>query len=290
MNQTFFTIGGVPEHFNLPWYQAIEKGLFEQEGLQVSWTDYPGGTGAMTRDLRSGHLDVAVLLTEGIVADIVNGNPSKIIQVYVDSPLLWGIHVPADSTFQSADELAGKRYAISRMGSGSHLMAFVDARRRGWDPAALELVLVGGLDGAREAFRNGQADAFMWEKFMTKPLVDAGEFRRVGETPTPWPCFVIAARQEVIDQKGPALQKLLAVINQTASSFQQAPAEALPLVSARFHLQAQDAQTWFAATRWAAGGQVSRAMIGEVIETLYDLKIIEDKPDPAELIADAGTL
>jgi ABC-type nitrate/sulfonate/bicarbonate transport system substrate-binding protein len=289
MTQTFFNIGGVPEHFNLPWYQAIEKGLFEQEGLQVKWTDYPGGTGAMAKDLRSGQLDAAVLLTEGIVADIINGNPSKIIQVYVASPLNWGIHVPAGSAFQSADELEGKRYAISRMGSGSHLMAFVDARRRGWDPTALELVLVGGLDGAREAFRTGQADAFMWEKFMTKPLVDAGEFRRVGETPTPWSCFVIAARQEVIDQRGPALKKLLAVINQTAQAFQQAPAEALPLISARFHLQPTDAQSWFASTQWAAGGQVSPAMVGEVIATLYDLDVIKDKPDPARLIADLGT-
>jgi sulfonate transport system substrate-binding protein len=286
MDQTSFKIGGVPEHFNLPWYQAQEKGLFEAAGLQVTWTDYAGGTGAMAKDLRSGDLDVAVLLTEGIVADIVKGNPSRIIQVYVASPLLWGIHVPATSSFQSAEELAGKRYAVSRLGSGSHLMAFVDARQRGWDPADLELVLVGGLDGAREAFRNNLADAFMWEKFMTKPLVDAGEFRRVGETPTPWPCFVIAARNEVIEKKGEALKKLLTVINQASRDFQQAPADALPLITNRFHLQPEDAQTWFAATRWATGGPVSPAMIGEVMETLRDLHLIDSKPDPASLIQD----
>jgi sulfonate transport system substrate-binding protein len=286
MDQTTVNIGGVPEHFNLPWYQAIEKGLFKKEGLQVNWRDYPGGTGAMAKDLRSGELDIAVLLTEGIVADIVKGNPSKIIQVYVESPLIWGIHVPAASSFQSADDLEGKRYAISRMGSGSHLMAFVDARQRGWNPANLELVLVGGLEGAREAFRNGQADAFMWEKFMTKPLVDAGEFRRVGETPTPWPCFVIAARNEVIEKKGAALQKLLAVINQAARDFQAGPTEALPLISNRFHLQPDDAQTWFASTRWATGGPVSPGMIGEVMETLRDLHLIDSKPEPASLIQD----
>jgi sulfonate transport system substrate-binding protein len=284
MNQTSFKIGGVPEHFNLPWYQAMEKGLFEAEGLQVNWTDYAGGTGAMAKDLRSGDLDVAVLLTEGIVADIVKGNPSKIIQVYVETPLLWGIHVPAASAFQSVAQLEGKRYAISRMGSGSHLMAFVDARQRGWDPTDLELVLVGGMDGAREAFRNNLADAFMWEKFMTKPLVDAGEFRRIGETPTPWPCFVIAARNEVIEKKGAALLKLLAVINRSARDFQQAPAEALPLISKRFQLQPEDAKAWLASTRWATGGQVPPAMISEVMETLRDLHLIESKPEPASLI------
>lgn len=285
MDPITFQVGGVPEHFNLPWYQAIEQGLFEKEGLQVKWTDFAGGTGAMTKELRNGTLDVAVALTEGIVADIVKGNPSKILQVYVESPLIWGIHVPAASTFQTVEELEGKRYAISRMGSGSHLMAVVDARQRGWDPGGLELVLVGGMDGAREAFRNNKADAFMWEKYMSKPLVDAGEFRRIGETPTPWPCFVIAVREEVIRKHGPALRKMLHIVNQQTKAFQQDADAAISLISNRFHLLPEDARSWLASTRWAAGGGVSPAMVGQVLHTLYDLHIIDTLPDPASLLS-----
>ena len=85
---THFNIGGVPEHFNLPWYLALEQGLFQQQNVNLTWTDYPGGTGAMAKDLRAGTLDIAVLLTEGIVADIAKGNESKIVQVYVESPLI----------------------------------------------------------------------------------------------------------------------------------------------------------------------------------------------------------
>jgi hypothetical protein len=36
-----------------------------------------------------GETDIAVILTEGIVKDIVAGNPSKIVQVYVESPLIY---------------------------------------------------------------------------------------------------------------------------------------------------------------------------------------------------------
>jgi hypothetical protein len=39
----------------------------------------------------------------------------------------------------------------------------------------------------------------MWERFMTKPLVDKGIFRRIADCPTPWPCFVIAVRDEVLE-------------------------------------------------------------------------------------------
>ncbi|PSR52935.1 ABC transporter substrate-binding protein [Adhaeribacter arboris] len=279
---THLRIGGVPEHFNIPWHQAIEQGLFQAENIHLTWTDYPGGTGAMAKDLRSGELDLAVLLTEGIVADIANGNESKIVQVYVESPLIWGIHVPANSSYQTPADLRGKRYAVSRMGSGSHLMAFVDATQRGWDPQAQELVLVGNLEGARQAFKNHEADAFMWEKFMTKPLVDSGEFRRVGETLTPWPCFVIAARNEILQNQQPAIQKILTIINHTSQKFMTNP-QSVNVVVEKFHLLPEDAVAWFKSTRWSIGEPMSEDMLQTVITTLQELKVINKTIYPGDL-------
>ena len=40
-------IGGVPEHFNLPWHLALEEGLFEKADVSVEWIEFPEGTGAM---------------------------------------------------------------------------------------------------------------------------------------------------------------------------------------------------------------------------------------------------
>jgi sulfonate transport system substrate-binding protein len=279
---TTLTVGGVPEHFNLPWHIAMDNGSFEREGLRIQWKEYPDGTGAMARDLRSGVLDVAVLLTEGIVADICKGNPSAIIAPFVVSPLVWGIHVPAQSDFQSVEELAGKRFAISRYGSGSHLMAFVHAQAQGWNPQSLELVLVIDMKGARQAFQKGEADAFMWEKTMTQPLVDAGEFRRVGECPTPWPCFVIAARQEIIDQHPDALRKMVSVISQSSQAFATS-GEVIPLVVSRFGIQPEEAAAWLARTRWANGEHLSADTLNHVIQTLIDLKVIDKPVELADL-------
>jgi len=273
-------VGGVPEHFNLPWHLALEGGAFSERGLDLRWQDYPGGTGAMNKDLRSGALDVAVLLTEGIVADICKGNPGVIIAPYVVSPLIWGIHVPAGSGFQTVAELAGKRFAISRYGSGSHLMAFVHARQLGWHPEALELVLVGDLNGAREAFRQGAADAFMWEKAMTQPLVDNGEFRRVGECPTPWPSFVIAVRREILESRRNDLQQMLAVIGRAARAFKQNP-DAIRLVSDRYGIKPEDVAAWFAHTRWAGltSEDLTENVLQHVMQTLLDLKLIDEPLD-----------
>ena len=74
---------GVPEHFNLPWHLAIEEGAFEERGIQLEWTDIPEGTGKMSQMLKDGETDLAIILTEGIVKSITEGNPVKIIQEYI---------------------------------------------------------------------------------------------------------------------------------------------------------------------------------------------------------------
>ena len=90
--QTKIRIGGVAEHFNLPIHLAIESGAFESAGIEINWTDFLGGTGQMTKALRNDEVDVCIVLSEGIIADIIKGNPSKLISVYVKTPLCWGVH------------------------------------------------------------------------------------------------------------------------------------------------------------------------------------------------------
>ena len=152
----------------------------------------------MCQALRDGSIDIAIILTEGIIKDIINGNPSKIVKIYVESPLLWGIHVDANSKFQKVKGLENTTIAISRYGSGSQLMAIVNANKNNFDIDNLQYEVVKNLDGGVKALTEGSADYFMWEHFTTKPLVDEGIFRRVGSITTPWPCFVIAVRDEVL--------------------------------------------------------------------------------------------
>jgi ABC-type nitrate/sulfonate/bicarbonate transport system substrate-binding protein len=276
-------IGGVPEHFNMPWQFALQNQLFQEEGIDLQWTDYPTGTGAMAKDLRANVLDVAVLLTEGIVADITKGNPSQIVQFYVKSPLVWGIHVAANSGIEDVSQLDGKKYAISRMGSGSHLMAFVDADQRGFGLKQEQLVIVNNLDGAVKALSEGEADIFMWEKFMTKPLVDKGIFRRIGECPTPWSCFVIAVRNEFLAEHKESLKKMLDVINGITATFKENQ-DIVSMIANQYHLQETDVTDWLKTVTWASDSQINAAEIDIVTETLLKLGITDKKLAFEELV------
>lgn len=279
-------IGGVPEHFNLPWHLAIEENAFENEGIEVEWWDFPGGTGAMTKALRDDSVDIAIVLTEGIIADIIKGNPSKIVGQYIKSPLVWGIHTAAHAPFQSADELKGAKFSISRFGSGSHIMAFVDANNRGWDPQKQEFVKVGNFDGARTALKDRTADVLLWEKFTTKPYVDSGELRRIGETITPWPCFVIAVTNNALENKLDAVQKVLKVIHRQADTFKNRPdaeTASVEMVAKRYEQKIEDVKEWFSITEWANNNLISRAVLRNVVDTLFDVGVIDKKVEPEEL-------
>lgn len=268
-------IAGVPEHFNLPWQLAIENNIFHEVGIDLQWTDVPEGTGKLCQMLRDGSTDIAVILTEGIIKDIVNGNNSKIIQIYVESPLIWGIHVGADSKYSTLSDLENTKVAISRYGSGSELMAYVNADQQGWDKNSLTFKVVNTIDGAVTALTNGAADYFMWEHFMTKPLVDKGIFRRVGDCPTPWPSFVIAVREDVLQENPDEIKKLLISINKQTKVFKSIP-NIDAILAFKFQQKIEDIQQWLHLTEWSQNN-LSEEMIETIQNQLLELQIIDKK-------------
>lgn len=275
-------IVGVPEHFNLPWHLSIENGEFEAVGIDLQWTDVPEGTGKMCQMLRDGETDIAVILSEGIVKDINAGNPSKIVQVYVESPLIWGIHVAANSNFKTLSDLENKKVAISRLGSGSQLMAYVNANNQGWNTEKLQFEIVNTIDGAVESLTKGESDYFMWERFMTKPLVDKGIFRRIADCPTPWPCFVIAVREEILKKHPNTIAQILEIINITTQEFKEIPSIDRTLAT-KYHQKIEDIQEWLRLTEWSQK-PLSEKMLNKIQNQLFDLKIIEKKGTFAELV------
>ena len=269
---TSLQIVGVTEHFNLPWHLCLEQAEFEKENIDLQWTDVPEGTGKMCQMLRDGTADIAVILAEGIIKDIVNGNPSKIVQVYVESPLIWGIHVAAHSTFQTLADLENSKVAISRLGSGSQLMAYVNAKNQGWDTSKLQFEIVNTLDGGVTALTEGTADYFMWEHFMTKPLVDQGIFRRLADCPTPWPCFVIAVREEILATQPEAIATLLEIINAKTRDF-----KAIPNIDERlattYHQKIEDIKEWLSLTEWSQE-KIDLVLLEDIQRQLLELEIV----------------
>jgi sulfonate transport system substrate-binding protein len=280
---TDLKVGGVPEHFNYPWYLTLKNKEYTQENINLRWEDFPGGTGEMCKSLRSGELDIAIVLTEGIIKDIAEGNPSKIVQTFVKSPLIWGVHVAGKSKFKSIKDLEHAVIAISRFGSGSHLMAIVNAFNQGWNVATLKFKVVDNLQGGIDALKNGIADYFMWERFTTKPLVDNGTFRRIGTCPTPWPCFVIAVRNEVLEKHYREVKKVLDIINEQTKDFKNIE-NIDKILAKRYEQKLEDIQKWLKITAWNDGKPITKNLITRIQNKMVRFNVIEKSKNSGEFI------
>ena len=270
-----FKIGGVPEHFNLPWRLAIEEGRLNHLDVDMHWSDMTGGTGQMIKGLQAGTIDITVLLTEGITKAILEGLDAKILTVYVKSPLRWGIHVPFKSDLQKSDDIRNKNFAISREGSGSHLMAYVNSYQKGWNTDDIEFNIVGDVYGGLWALENNQSQVFLWEKYTTHPFVVQEKCRCIGEVVTPWPCFVIAVRNEVLDKHKDVLKEVVKIVGSTAKEIKDM--NNASEISWRYSLELDQAENWLSETDWNYDGKNTTESYELVVDYLSKLNLITEE-------------
>lgn len=275
MSANKIRIGGVPEHFNLPWHVGIEQGHFERVDVEAEFRVFGGGTGAMMQAVDAGEIDVAIVLSEGCLAAIANGVAAKVVKTFVASPLIWGIHTAAASAITAPEQMQGKRYAVSRLGSGSHLMAIVDADIRQWSTDDLQFIKIGNLDGARAALAAGDADIFFWERFTTSPFVENGEFQRIGERLTPWPAFVVCVSDRAIKDNGPVIARMLNQVNKICRQLESDPSATISTISQRYDLRPEQTAQWLETLAWSRDWQMDSAAFVAAVEYLQKLDLIE---------------
>ena len=265
-------VGGVPEHFNYPWHYGIQAGIFDAYGLTIDWTDVKGGSGAMCKMLENDELDIALVLTEGIVKHLHNGGTSKIIQQYVKSPLIWGVHSNPSEKF-GAEDLTKARFARSRVGSGSHLMSYVHAEQKGYDISEENFVTVGNIDDAMLAFEENEADILLWEKFMTQPYVTQGKATRIGQCVSPWPCFMLVASKKFLDANSETVQTLCSSILQSCEQVTLRE-DTVTQIAKMYSLKTEGVAQWYDTVEWQTSPWLSKKMLQNVINTLERVNLL----------------
>ncbi|KAK5119885.1 hypothetical protein LTR85_007211 [Meristemomyces frigidus] len=253
-------IGYVPEHFSTPI--AFAAKYF---GLDDELISEPLGTGALSSRLKTtvpeNKLDVAIGLTEGFVADLGKTKAAGyesgygLVGTYVESPLCWAISTGAErDDIKSVEDLKGKKVGVSRIGSGSYVMSYVLADQHGWlsssaeEQAPFGVEVIGDFAALRTAVRENKADFFMWEHFTTKHYWDNGELKRIGEIYTPWPSWVITARDTADKQQ---LKEMADKISKGVQYYLEHPEEAVEHITSTMKYSKEDAEAWMETVRFA---------------------------------------
>jgi ABC-type nitrate/sulfonate/bicarbonate transport system substrate-binding protein len=277
-------ITGVPEHFNLPWRRVIDKQPFLEKGVELIWIDESRGSGQMNQALRNDETDLALILTESFIQDFQKGSPSKMIGYHVKSPLIWGVHVGGKSSINQVSDIQSPHFYISRPGSGSNLMALVLAERESWNAAELSFEVVSNLPGALEAYQKNADGIFLWEKFTTKPWVDSHELKRIGEVPSPWPCFSIIASDKALKEFDTWIFKLRDLVYQESQYLKANPSQTISEISEKYSLKKEDVTLWFSQTDWAVTKEVNSDELIKAMKKMLDLGIIAETPNASEFL------
>lgn len=243
----------------------------------MKFVDCLGGTGEMTTKLNNGELDVAVALTEGLIAAIAKGEAKfKIVAEYTTSPLIWGISTSPNSEVKTVSDLEGKTFGISRFGSGSQIMAIVLAKNNGFK-AENHWRVLRNFQGLRDGVNSGEADAFLWEKFTTKPFHDSREIAKIGEIVTPWPAFMIAVSDAALAKFQPeTLLALFKGIQESCVDFKQnTDNKSVDYVVEHYGNTPEDAARWFSGVSYSKDGSISRAMLEKVVDVLKEAEVLQ---------------
>lgn len=267
-------IGGVDEAFNVPWKRIVLRQPLQERNVELEWIDFGGGTGQIMRALNSGEIHAAIVLTEGVVADICRNNGSRIYSSYVTSPLEWGIHVHEDSSIQSINDLIDKSYAISKFGSGSHLMAILNAYERAWSVNDLKFVEVNNLQGGLNALNNKTADVFFWEKHTTRSYLKPNHLRYVDSFRGPWGAFVLAVNAKLSDSQLEAIHETFKLVLSEAENFKLSHLSA-PHITRFNNMDLPTAQSWLRSTNFAFSIGKNQLEVMKVKEVMFQSGILK---------------
>ncbi len=152
-------LGGIAQ----PEVYSIYNGYYEDEGLNVSWVTFRGGS-SVVRAIMAGELDGGIMgSSPAIIRAVSKDVPIKVVAVgelgTIEKPGDYLV-VKKDSGIKSIRDLKGKTIAVHRLGTTLDLTLRIALKTNGIDPASdvtitqisvpnqPQVLLAGGVDAA----------------------------------------------------------------------------------------------------------------------------------------------
>jgi len=114
----------------LPMYMARDAGIFERNGLKITWTN-PGSNEKLLAALKNGAADIAVVSANHVAMNNVSGGPTMLLVGNTGHNYSAFF---ADSTIKSAADLKGKKIGTGEPGSTPDQLTRLALRKLGIDP------------------------------------------------------------------------------------------------------------------------------------------------------------
>jgi NitT/TauT family transport system substrate-binding protein len=152
-------VGGKNLLYYLPLSIAESLGYFKVEGLEVTISDFAGGSQAL-RAVVGGSADVVSGAFEHTINMQVKGQRLRAFVLQGRAPqIVLGINPKTMPNFKSVADLKGKKIGVTAPGSSTNIVANFVLGKAGIKPNEVSIIGVGAGSGAVAAMRAGQIDA-----------------------------------------------------------------------------------------------------------------------------------
>ena len=175
-------VGGKNLLYYLPLSIAESLGYFKAEGLEVTISDFAGGSRAL-QAVVGGSADVVSGAFEHTLNMQVKGQRLRAFALQGRAPqIVLGINPKTMPNFKSVAELKGKKIGVTAPGSSTNIVANFVLGKVGVKPSEVSIIGVGAAQGAVAAMRSGQIDAISNLDPVITLLQRSGDLKIVTDT------------------------------------------------------------------------------------------------------------
>jgi NitT/TauT family transport system substrate-binding protein len=189
---------------------GIQMGIFAKHGIEVEASAF-NGDAKLQQGLTSDSVDIGIGSGPGM-AFMVKGVPAKAVGVMAGVPRNMAVMVGYDSPIKTVDDLKGKKLGVTTVGSLTDWIGKRIGTQKGWGPAGITTVPVGGMPPARAAIKTNQIDGYIGALEIGISLEEAKEWRVITSAMPFVDHFithVFFVREDVIAQRPQAVKAFL---------------------------------------------------------------------------------
>jgi NitT/TauT family transport system substrate-binding protein len=177
-------VGGKAAFYYLPLTIAEQLGYFKAEGLDVTISDFAGGSRAL-QAVVGGSADVVSGAYEHTINLQAKGQIFRAFVLQGRAPqIAVGVSTKAMPGYRSIADLKGKKIGVSAPGSSTNMVANYVLAKGGLKATDVSFIGVGTASGAIAAMRSGQIDAISNTDPVMTMLTQAGEVKIIADTRT----------------------------------------------------------------------------------------------------------
>jgi ABC-type nitrate/sulfonate/bicarbonate transport system substrate-binding protein len=189
---------------------GIQMGIFAKHGIEIEASAF-NGDARLQQGLTSDSIDIGIGSGPGM-AFMVKGVPAKAVGVMAGVPRNMAVMVGYDSPIKTVDDLKGKKLGVTTVGSLTDWIGKRIGTQKGWGPAGITTVPVGGMPPARAAIKTNQIDGYIGALEIGISLEEAKEWRVITSAMPFVDHFithVFFVREDVIAQRPQAVKAFL---------------------------------------------------------------------------------